>query len=583
MAELWGGTPLTLTNLPAGIVCTATVMDYEGHAGDSNHSDEFASPRTVTVRLVRDDAATVISRTWHIYSHATNTYATVTRLTIRAHSATAAIGDSGNAVTTETVFDSDAPGVPLLLRGRPLSATDENGVTTSYEYALGTFDAATRTFTVSSVGPHLRTVSMRTTAAAPVGIAGKSVKNLTIQDATHGVTLHSATLAILPDWSLSEAFDWQTHAYDDKNRLRSTRYADGSSSTNVYSCCRLLWTMDRDGNKVLRSAVTGSDHLYHAMEEVSLRELTEADPFYYAPARYFRVTQHFMDALGRETNTTVRTSRFEGTATVPGFTSPAYPCFTDTTIYPDGTSDYRVHTNRRGVRSVSWNTSLPDREEQVTQTFHPTNLTAYVLLVSNVTWRSGHSLIARSWADGWTRETHLTDYTDEGCRRELAITTASDMLSVVTNSVTLYDFLGRPVSTATPAPGGTWLITTNSYAGATSRLVRSEAAGLPPVTYTFDALGDPVGTTRSGITVASDTRYESISNEVWRVTTGTTAAQGVTNATETTREQMTGLSAALRGRTVTVSADGAVTTVERSFNPTTKTETTTISAMPKYL
>jgi YD repeat-containing protein len=131
------------------------------------------------------------------------------------------------------------------------------------------------------------------------------------------------------------------------------------------------------------------------------------------------------------------------------------------------------------------------------------------------------------------------------------------------------------VSTATPAVGGVWLVTTNSYDGASSRLVRSETAGLPPVVYTFDALGDPVGTTRSGITVASDTRYEAVSNEIWRVTTGTTAAQGITNAVETTREQMTGLSADLRGRTVTVSTDGAVTTVERSFNPATKTETTT--------
>ncbi|HPX42483.1 MAG TPA: hypothetical protein PLF51_18740, partial [Candidatus Hydrogenedentes bacterium] len=183
----------------------------------------------------------------------------------------------GNAVSSETAFDRNAAGVPLLLRGRPASTTGEDGVMTTYDYALGTFDNANRAFTVSSNGPHRRTISMRTTAAAPDGIPGKSVKNLTIQDATHGVTLHSGTLLAADDTPL----DWQTHAYDDKNRLRSTRYSDGSSSTNAYSCCRLLWTMDRDGYKVLRSALTGSDHLYHAMEEVSLAELPGHE--YYVP------------------------------------------------------------------------------------------------------------------------------------------------------------------------------------------------------------------------------------------------------------------------------------------------------------
>jgi hypothetical protein len=160
--------------------------------------------------------------------------------------------------STETSFDANAAGVPLLLRARSAVTAGEDGVTTAYEYALGSFNAATREFTVQPGGPHLRTLSMRTTAAAPNGIAGKSTRELTIQDATHGVTLHSATLLASDNTPLV----WQTHAYDDKNRLCFTLYSDGSSSTNAYSCCRLLWSTDRNGYTTLRSAETGKDHLY---------------------------------------------------------------------------------------------------------------------------------------------------------------------------------------------------------------------------------------------------------------------------------------------------------------------------------
>ncbi len=327
---------------------------------------------------------------------------------------------------------------------------------------------------------------------------------------------------------------------------------------------------------MLRSAETGKDHLYHATEDVSLRELTEADPYYYAPARYFRVTQHFMDAIGRETNTTVRTSRYEGTATVPGFTSPAYPCLTDTTVYPDGTSDYRVRTDRRGVRTISWSTSFPDREENVSRTFHPTNLTAHILLASNVTWRNGRSASLQSLDGGWSRETSQSEYTGDGRRRGVSIAEASDLPGALTNSLTHYDFLGRAIATLTPGAGGTWLVTSNSYAGASSRQIRSETTGRPATTYLYDELRENIGTIQSGVTSTSDTRYETLSNEIWRVTVQSTSANAVTNDVTTTREQMTGLSAALRSRTVGIAPGGSVTTSEASFNAAAKTLTTTV-------
>ncbi len=77
-------------------------------------------------------------------------------------------------------------------------------------------------------------------------------------------------------------------------------------------------------------------------------------------------------------------------------------------------------------------------------------------------------------------------------------------------------------------------------------------------------------------TSASGTRYETISNEIWRVTVQSTSANAVTNDVTTTREQMTGLSDALRSRTVGIAPEGSVTTSETAFNAAAKTLTTTV-------
>jgi RHS repeat-associated protein len=575
-ATLCGGTPLTVTNLPAGIVCTATVMDYSPQAGDSSHSDDLGSPRTVTVQLVRNAVATVISRSWHVYTHGfTNGYAAVTVRTIRACSATAAIGDPENAVSTETVFDRDATGVPLLLRGRPASTTGEDDVTTTYDYALGTFDTASRTFTVSSTGPHLRMISMRTTAAAPDGIPGKSVKNLTIQDATHGVTLHSATLLASNDTPL----DWQDHAYDDKNRLRSTRYSDGASSTNAYSCCRLLWTMDRDGNKILRSAVTGSDHLYHAMEEVSLAGLPHDELYvpyanwYSADFSAFRVTQHFMDALGRETNTVVRPAKVEGVAVDPNFVYNKGWRTSETTDYPDGTSDFSVHTDGRGVRTVSRSSAYEDRYEYQTQVFHPTNLVTSVSTDLSISYRNGATVTQREWVDQWTRDTRLTEYDDSGCRIGIQVSESSDY-PAITNSVALSDFLGRAVAILTPLG-----VTSNFYNGASMRIQTTTRTGYPVTENLYDDLGDPVGAVVSGITNRTDVSYETVAGEVWRVVDSLAGA-----ARSVTRERLTGLSDTLRRHNVEVGANNVTNEMtavwSESARTLTETQTTSLRATP---
>ena len=184
--QLQSYVPYTLEEITAmGIACTATETGYAVHPGDANHPDDRNRPRTVTTYHVRGGTAVVTARVWHIHSRGTfGGRPTVTRRTIRAHAADAAIGDPRNAVSTATSYDTDAPGLPLLLRGSPLYSTGEDGFTTFYRHDYGIFDPATRAFTVSAGGPHLCTISMRLTSAFGV-IPGKSVRQFTIRDATH--------------------------------------------------------------------------------------------------------------------------------------------------------------------------------------------------------------------------------------------------------------------------------------------------------------------------------------------------------------------------------------------------------------
>ncbi|MGI5869185.1 MAG: hypothetical protein ACOX9C_07070, partial [Kiritimatiellia bacterium] len=117
----------------------------------------------------------------------------------------------------------------------------------------------------------------------------------------------------------------------------------------------------------------------------------------------------------------------------------------------------------------------------------------------------------------------------------------------------------------------------NAYDGATSRLIRSETSGQPATTYLYDERGEMAATVQGGVETASETRYENIGGAWWRVDVRSTSREGVTNAVATTRRQLTGLSNALRSRTVSIDPNGSTTTETSSFNPQT-CELTTVRA-----
>ncbi|MBR3922426.1 MAG: hypothetical protein IKJ45_04895, partial [Kiritimatiellae bacterium] len=362
---------------------------------------------------------------------------------------------------------------------------------------------------------------------------------------------------------------------DEKNRLRSTTYLDGTFITNAYSCCRLLWRQDREGRKMFRSAKTGTDHLYNAEEDVWLGDIS-------ANGQY-RITQHFIDAIGRETNTVVYAGSAPGEA-VEASASDGKVHSCETTEYPYGGDDYAVHTDERGKVTVSRTDILPDSIESADSVF--TNGVEVVKTKSR-TYFGGGSSMRREWnGDKWTEERRFTDYAADGKRIDYVVTESSDN-GVVTNSVSTYDLLGRLVTQETAL--GT---VTYHYDEASPRMT-----GLTTIaenitresTFLYDDYAEQVGVLRDGVTTRTDTAYETdASNIVWRVTAERTFGES-TNACIITKERLTGLCNECRSSVLKSDLSGAWMRIDKSFDEalgleTEKTESSsaeTVSAIKK--
>ena len=570
------GTGWTLASHPA-FAAFATVSDYTPLVGDAARPEDGATPRTVSRYVVDGTASTLISRTWTVVSVGTASgIPTVSVRTERAASQTAAFGDPANAVSLSVSFDPDAPGVPLLLRGRPVSSADEDGVTTAHEYAFGSWDPAARTFAEGVGASHLRTRSRTTTPEAPDGIPLVSTVSETVEDAVHGDEVWSATRVLLADGSLSEPFDWEARVYDEKDRLRSTLYADGSSSTNAYSCCRLLFTVGRDGLRRERLADTGTDHLRHAWLDVSFASLPKNQSNdYLVPQTYdyskpgdFRAVKSSFDPLGRETSRRTMSTRPRLATSIgslrpaPGTSAADYWWeSSETNAYPHGTSDHRIHVDARGLRTETSVYRYPSSDETWTDTYDGTNLLERAI---SCTVRGGETESYRAWDGAWTSTRSLSLHGADGRRTDLSVTESSDG-PVVTNSLSVSDLLGRTVRVVTPLSDATY-----AYVGASSRLLSvSDARSGLTTTTLYDELRQPVGSLGSdGVSSLSSTRYErDASNALWRVTETREAAGSRTNLLSTVRERLTGLSDALRSETVFVPAGGPASRTTVSFDP----------------
>jgi RHS repeat-associated protein len=550
-----------------------TVFGYEPMDGDDLATNDYNHARMETEFVVRDGVATAIGKKWRRYTRLTTQgYDAIKCETWRAASANAAFGDAANAYSYEITFADTGDGTPRLMRGATAEALDEDGIKTANSYSLN-----------GSV------LVCETRKAYGDGAALFPTYETTETEATEGTLIRRTTRLTSNGAIIADA----RSTYDEKRRLRSTTYLDGTSLTNAYSCCRLLWSVDREGRKTLRSAETGTDHLYYADEDVWLADVSTNCAY--------RVTQHFFDALGRETNTVVSVGVTPGEATTSTWRSPfaasdassADPGSSSlaslsslvsisSTRYPYGGSDYSISTDARGTETVRRVDLIPSGEETCEAIF--TN----GVEVSRTKSRSifgGATSTRREWGisvgqteacENWTEQTRFSDYDSFGRRVEYAITTSSDYGAVM-NSVSTYDLLDRLVSTATPL--GT---TAYEYDGVTSRISQSvfTAGDVRRVTaYLYNAQGELVGTTTDGVTTRSDVAYETdASNISWRVTTDSVLGAR-TNDWTITREQLTGLTNGLRSCVTTETKRGVRTCTTKVCDATSgiTTETRTSS------
>ena len=516
-----------------------TTYGYAPLPGDDANPQDDGRVRCETRYVVVQGEARMIGRTWHRFTHVVaDGRAALMDETERAGAAEAAFGASGNAHSYRVTLDERADGVPLVLRGEVAEELDENGV---------------RTENVSVEADGFVTTTSRRSRN---GVAFPTYE-VTVRDATFGMTVRVATCLTANDVVIAE----ELSVYDDQNRLRSKTYLDGTSETNAYSCCRKLWSRDRQGRKTLRSARTGTDHLYYAEEEVWLQDVS---------SNGYKVTQHFFDAFGRETNTVAYVGTDPGEA-VDASASSGRELTVRTAHYAGTGFDSEQLVDERGLRRSQ--TSTGTAEDETTEEFSWSDeADGEFRRDRNV--RNGPRVTRREWDGKWTERRIWEDYDVNGCRVSFEVMESSDY-GVVTNAVMWYDFLGREIARQTPEG-----VTTSVYDGASERVAESVFTAEDVVRATtnlYDVCGEKVGTLLDGIVHRRETTYEELSNDWWKVTRESTVGSR-TNATSVTREQLTGLSAACRARSVAVSAAGVRTETTTSYDADTGLETRTSSS-----
>ena len=520
-------------NLPQGCAARITVTGYETQDGDDAHRNDSFEPREVSV-YVRYGASEpiLVSHETRLYTREMDASGNPLRRIVKN------IGLDGAVRTETTVEYPQDSAVPSHLRGLPVLVSNAGGSVTSTSYSLSNSCLVATSHTTFN-GIERQTYDVMVTDAA-------------YRLPLRGETRLSSNGAIL---------EWSERTYDDIRRLRSVSYSDGTSETNAYSCCRLLWRRDRQGRKVLRSAQTGTDSLYYADEDVWLADVSTDGTH--------RIVQHHFDGFGRETDTLTHLGSTPGEATVAYTPTVEQSPSERTVAYLDGDMNgASERTDERGkvTAGSSWQQA---NFEQTGENVYGADGVSETLSTTSTRYRNGGTSTERWWSGGWRSETVSVGYGADGIRFETTTVEASDH-ALVTNSVTATDALGRMAYAWTPS-GATEFV----YDGTSSRMLRMEfsAGQVERTSYMIhNQAGEQVGTVLDGVTNRTDVTYEELSNAWWRVTTEVTVGPNA-NSVSVLKEQMTGLGGGLRGRKASIAATGLETFTELTFNADTQIET----------
>ena len=520
-------------NLPQGCAARITVTDYETQDGDDAHRNDSFEPREVSV-YVRHGASEpiLVSHETRLYTREMDASGNPLRRIVKN------IGLDGAVRTETTVEYPQDSAVPSHLRGLSVLVSNADGSVTSTSYSLSNSCLVATSHTTFN------------------GIE-RQTYDVMVTDAAYRLQLRGETRLS----SNGGILEWSERTYDDIRRLRSVSYSDGTSETNAYSCCRLLWRRDRQGRKVLRSAQTGTDSLYYADEDVWLADVSTDGTH--------RIVQHHFDGFGRQTETLTHLGSTPGEATSAySPTAGQQPSERSVEYYDGDTNGSSESTDERG--KVTWGSSWRQvSSEQTGESVYGDDGWSDYVSTYTTRYRNGGTAVESWWDNRWRRENTSIDYDSAGRRVESIFVVASDH-ALVTNSVTATDALGRMAYAWTPS-GATEFV----YDGTSSRMLRMEfsAGQVERTSYMIhNQAGEQVGTVLDGVTNRTDVTYEEISNSWWRVTTEVIVGPN-TNSVSILKEQMTGLGGGLRGRKASIDATGLETFTELTFNADTQIET----------
>ena len=539
MPSLLGGEPANLADVD---LAEATVYGYAAHQGDGCNQEDASKPRTVTRYVIEGGEAKLTARSWHRYTRGTCMgYGTIIKETWRACSADATRDDPGNAYSREEVFDSNGAGTPIVLRGRTVESLDEDGVLESHTFTVGVLTVTDE--------------SIRSFESVPM-----PTYEVTELDAVSGLPLREATCMVEDDTPVEE----EIRTYDSRGRILTVSYLDGTAETNVYSGDLLVWRRDRQGRIKARSGGGSGDRLHYAEEELWLAGIS---------TNGFKVTHHFLDGLGRETNSFVAVGVNPGCGASP-VPPPGGWKSSVSTRYPQGGDAVSIFTDERGLATECRLSAHGGVREE--ETIEGAGAVADLWTRTLVSRRANGGTVERKeWSGMWREDFKETSYDALGRKVVIGITFASGM-DPMTNSVAKCDFLGRVVEETR----GQCTIS-NSYYGAGSRIssVSRNYGGriVKDEVRLYDSCGRAAGSLSGGVTSMRTEDYEKISNAWWLVTRETRSAPGMTNLVSELRERRTGFAPQVRSEMVSYSPKGGWTTAVETETATGTVERTVSS------
>jgi len=204
---------------------------YSSYAGvdtnDSPASDD-GRPRTITRKI----AGTAVGRTFSAYYENTNGE----KVEIIEHAATptAIYGTTGNLRTTTTYYASSAAPASA---GRLRTVQSPDGRLDTYTYETGTYTSNAIPLLCSftaGTGDAFRTTVTHGTVSSPGGVANRTTRETTVQDAYGNQVL---TETYVYDGTGYERIDWTVRAYDDRWRPENVYFSSGVSTSTTWGCC----------------------------------------------------------------------------------------------------------------------------------------------------------------------------------------------------------------------------------------------------------------------------------------------------------------------------------------------------------